>query len=411
MSVSRLSTAGQHAAAIAQMLKQQVQLSRTQTQVATGQRIQSPADDPVAATRILGLERAQSQLAQLGSNAGIAADRLNLGETALADLDTLLQRIRELAVQANNGTLDDTSLHSIATELRSRAQELLGIANRQDTNGEYLFAGYSTGTQPFAGSGSGVAYAGDQGVRQLQISPTQQLADGITGQRLFMDVAEGNGTFVVGTGTHAGTGAIGVQQVQDPAAWVAGNYTVTFSDPDGDGTADTWSVTNDADAAVPPTVVATGSYTSGATIAFNGIQFTLSGQPAVGDSFTVRPAGTESLFRTVDELISSLQSGAATPEKAARLATSVNKALAQLDRGINHVIDLRTEIGARLGVLDSAASLRDDLNEQMTRSVSGLKDLDYAEAISRLNQQMVGLQAAQASYTRIGQLSLFDYLR
>lgn len=411
MTVYRLSTAGQHAAAVAQMLRQQVQLSRTQTQIATGQRIQSPADDPVAATRILGMERARSELAQFGSNAGIAADRLNLGETALADLDTLLQRVRELAVQANNGSLDDTSLRSIATELRARSQELLGIANRQDTNGEYLFAGFSTGTQPFAGSGGGVAYAGDQGVRLLQISPTQKLADSITGQRLFMDITEGNGTFVATTGTQTGTGVIGVQQVQDPAAWVAGNYTVTFSDGDADGVAETWSVTDDADVAVPPAVLATGSYASGGAIAFNGIQFALGGQPAAGDTFMVRPAGTRSLFSTVDDLVGALEQGASSPQEAAQLATRINQSLAQLDGGISHVIDLRTEIGARLGALDSAAGLREELDLQLTTSLSGLKDLDYAEAISRLNQQMVGLQAAQASYTRIGQMSLFDYLR
>ncbi len=411
MTIHRLSTAGQHTQAIEQMLRRQVQLARTQNQVATGQRIQSPADDPVAATRILGLERSQSELAQFGRNAGIAADRLNLGETALADLDTLLQRIRELALQANNGALDDTSLHSLATELRARAQELLGIANRKDSNGEYLFAGYSTGTQPFANGGSGIAYAGDQGVRVLQVSPTQTVADGIPGQRLFMDVSEGNGTFTVGLGAHAGTGVVGVQQVLDATAWVAGNYTVTFSDPDGDGVADIWSVTDDADVAVPPAVLATGSYQNGGAIAFNGIQFTLAGQPAVGDSFTVRPAGAQDLFTTVDGLIAALEQGSATPEKSARLSTSLNQALAQLDNGINHAIDLRTEVGARLGVLDSAAILRDDLDEQLSSSISGLKDLDYAEAISRLNQQMVGLQAAQAAYTRIGQLSLFDYLR
>jgi flagellar hook-associated protein 3 FlgL len=411
MTVYRLSTAGQHAAAIAQMLRQQVQLARTQTQVASGQRIQSPADDPVAATRILGLERAQSELTQLGSNAGIAADRLNLGETALADLGTVLQRVRELAVQAGNGALDDTSLHSIATELRSRAQELLGIANRQDSNGEYLFAGYSTGTRPFADAGAGITYAGDQGVRMLQISPTQKLADGITGQRLFMDVTEGNGTFVASAGVHTGTGAIGVQQVLDAAAWVNGNYTVSFSDPDGDGVAETWSVTDDADTALPPTVLATGSYQDGGAITFNGIQFTLTGAPAVGDTISVRPAATQDLFTTVNDLITALDRGAATPEGAARLAGSLNQALAQLDNGINHAINLRTEIGARLGVLDAAAALREDLGAQLTSSLSGLKDLDYAEAISRLNQQMVGLQAAQASYTRIGQLSLFDYLR
>jgi flagellar hook-associated protein 3 FlgL len=131
----------------------------------------------------------------------------------------------------------------------------------------------------------------------------------------------------------------------------------------------------------------------------------------VGDTFEVRPAATESMFKTLDDLVTALEQGSVDAQSRATLNTNINKALAQLDNGLNHVIDLRTEIGARLGSLDTAASLRDDLGAELTASLSSLKDVDYAEAIGRLNQQMVGLQAAQAAYTRIGQMSLFDYLR
>lgn len=407
----RISTAGQHAAAVAQILRQQAQLAKTQAQVSSGKRIQTPADDPVAATRIIGIERAQAQLDQYGRNAGIASDRLMLGEQSLADLGTLLQRVHELTIKANSGAMDDVSLRSTAAELRARADELQQIANRRDANGEYLFAGFSTGAQPFTGSAGAVAYVGDQGVRQLQISSSQSIADGFHGEQVFMGIPEGNGTFTVSAGTTAGTAVIGVTQVTNVSAWTPGNYTVTLTDPDNDGVADTWEVTDDADTNVPPAVIATGSYVEGGAIAFNGVQFTLSGKPAVNDTFSVRPAGTESLFTTLDDLITSLELGAATAQGRARLGTDVNKALAQLDRGLNHVIDLRTEIGARLSSLDAAASLRDDLGAQMTASLSGLRDLDFAAAISTLNQQMTGLQAAQAAYTRIGQMSLFDWLR
>jgi flagellar hook-associated protein 3 FlgL len=411
MSTYRMSTAGQHAAAVAQILRQQSALSRTQVQVASGLRVQTPADDPVAMTRILATQSAKAQLDQYGRNAGIVSDRLSLGEQSLADLGTLLQRMQELTVQANSGANDNVSLNSIATELKSRAQELLQIANRKDGFGEYLFSGYSTGTQPFSQSAGTVAYAGDQGVRQLQISSTQAIADGIHGQRLFMDIPEGNGTFVVTAGTHTGTGVVGVTQVTNAGAWARGNYTVSFSDPDGDGVANAWQATDDADTNVPPAVIASGTYVEGGAIAFNGAQFTLSGQPAAGDTFRLRPAGTESIFKTVDDLVVALGRGADTAEARAQLGTSVNKAMGQLDLDLNHVIDLRAEVGSRMAALDNAASLRDDLDSEMTGSLSKLRDLDYAAAISTLNQQMVGLQAAQAAYTRIGQMSLFDYLR
>ena len=140
-----------------------------------------------------------------------------------------------LHLQANNGALDRTSLGSIATEIRARSQELQDIANRQDASGVYLFSGFSTQTQPFARDAAGVGYSGDQGVRSLQISSTQRILDGFTGSQVFMDVPEGNGTFVVDVGTHAGTGSVDTGHITNAAEWAAAaaprEYTVRFAAP------------------------------------------------------------------------------------------------------------------------------------------------------------------------------------
>jgi flagellar hook-associated protein 3 FlgL len=404
--INRISTAGTQSVAISEMLRRQTQLAKTQSQVASGQRIQTPADDPVATTRILGIEQLQAQLAQYDKNSDVIAGRLGVGEQALADVGTLLQRVRELALKANSGALDSGSLKSIATELKSRVGELVDVSNRRDTNGEYLFAGYSSQVQPFARGATGVGYAGDQGVRLLQVSATQKLADGLNGESVFMDVPEGNGTFKVTTGVHTGTGTVEPGQVTDLSAWVRGNYTIEFTAPG------TWRVLDGGgnpllDGGGNPV---TGNYIDGGVVAFNGIQVKVTGAPAAGDTFIISPAGSEDLFKTLDSLIAALDRGSDTPGSRALLGSDINKALVQLDQGMNHVIDQRAEIGARLAALDSAEQARDDLDFQLASSHSQLADLDYAEAISRLNQQMAGLQAAQAAYTRIGQLSLFNYL-
>lgn len=411
--ITRISTPAQHAAAITKILERQVALSKTQVQLATGKRIQNPSEDPIAATRILGVERAQAQLAQYASNADMAASRLGSGEQAFTDLGTLLDRVQVLVVQANSGSMDDSSLASIATELRARAADLLQIANRQDGNGEYLFAGYATTIRPFAQGGS---YQGDQGVRQLQVSATQKVADGFNGQQVFLDIPGGNGRFAVATGVRSGTGVVGVNQVVDQGAWSAAAaqaaavpqphaYTIRFTDPDATGAARVWEVLD-----AGGTQVATGAYADGGTIGFDGAQVTLTGAPAAGDTFTIAPAGSESLFRTLDDLVAALGRSADSPVSRAELNTSLNRALTQLARASDHITNLRAQTGARLSTLDTAAALREDLGAQLSETLSGLQDLDYAEAISRMNQQAAGLQAAQAAYTRIGQMSLFDYL-
>jgi flagellar hook-associated protein 3 FlgL len=99
-----------------------------------------------------------------------------------------------------------------------------------------------------------------------------------------------------------------------------------------------------------------------------------------------------------------------TPADQAQFATEMGSALVHLDRALDHVSSIRAEVGARLSVLDQTEDTRLDNEVDLADSISALRDLDYAKAITQLNLQTVGLQAAQSSYARLAQISLFDYL-
>jgi flagellar hook-associated protein 3 FlgL len=402
----RLSTQAYYSRSIAAMLDQQAALSRIQNQVATGKRVNTPADDPIAAVHIAELERSKLEYAQYEKNSSLARNRLNLEESALTDAGTNLQRVRELVLQASNiGTLNDNDRKSIAVELQSRLEQMQDIANRKDGNGEYLFAGFSTLTQPFAGAASGnVVYSGDQGARLLQVGPTQRVQDSHSGFELFMNVPEGNGTFVTYVNdANTGSGAITVGSVADPAAWLPDNYTLTFT------TATDWEIT---DTATPsPNVVASGTYTSGNAIAFNGAQIVITGAPAVGDTFHIDQSRSEDVFRTLDRLVDVLREPANDPTSIAKLASTLERSLQQIDQTSDHFLSVRAQVGSRLSALDTADASREDLNIDIEIALSDLRDLDYAEAMARMHQQLVGLQAAQMSYSQISQLSLFNYLK
>ena len=397
---NRISTAGMHDGVVTRMLARQADLYKTQTQVASGLRVQTPADDPVATTQILAIDQYRSRLVQYGKNADAATSRLEFNEQTFAQVSDTLQRVRELALQANSGTLDTASRSSIVAELRTRLQELEAAANRRDASGEYLFSGMASHTQPFSRSPAGVVlYNGDQGSRQLQLSSGQKVADGFNGQTAFMDIPEGNGTFRVAEGVHAGASSIDTGSVTSPALWVADSYTLQYT------AAGDWQVTG---ASSGP--VATIPYTSGAPITFNGVQVTISGTPAIGDTYSIAPAGNMDLFTGMDQLIAAV--GAATDDPVGRASfnTHIGIALAQIDQSLNQVINLRAETGARLNMIDTQNGVRQELDDSLASTVSDLRDLDYADAVSRMNQQMLGLQAAQQAYTRISQLSLFNYL-
>jgi flagellar hook-associated protein 3 FlgL len=397
--ITRISSAGVHTAAVSAMQRQQSALLKSQMQLASGSRLQTPADDPIAAMRVLSMEQNRASLEQYGRNSDILSSRLAMGEQALADIGSLLQNVRERAIQANSGAMDEGARRSIAAEIRARAQELLDIANRQDGNGEYLFSGFSTQTQPFARGASGVTYLGDQGVRSLQIGANQRVPDGFSGSEIFLRIPEGNGTFTTATGVHNGTGSIDTGQVANAAAWDPDTYTLGFP------TATTWEVRDSLN-----NLVTSGDYTAGQSIAFNGVSVVVRGEPAIGDTFTIEPATTKDVFQALDDLASSLESADTTASGRSLVNTAVAAGLTQFDQALNHVLDMRAVVGVRLGTIDSAQTFREQTDDQLAASIGELRDLDYAEAIARMNQQLTSLQAAQAAYTRIAQLSLFDYL-
>lgn len=396
----RMSTLGSHYSLVNQMLRQQSEMAKTQMQVSTQRRVLTPSDDPIAAGRILSLENQISAYAQFERNANAAQTRLSIEELALADAGKVLRRVRDLTLQANSGALDDLSRAAIATELGERIRELQAIGNRRDASGEFLFAGHSTGTQPLVRTAAGMDYAGDQGVREVQVSPTQSVGTGHNGFDVFMDIAAGNGTFVVDTGAaNTGSGWIAPLAVTDHAAWTGAGYTLRFVDP---GQYEILDASN--------AQVATGSFASGDAIDFSGVRFSITGAPAAGDTFTIAPAGRQDLFTSLDALATTLRVPTGTEQQRAHFNTGITTALGAIDAGLDHLLNVRAEVGARLNVIENVTAARDGLELELQSAASTLRDIDPVEALSRLVMQQSALTAAQKSFAQFSQLSLFDYL-
>src|SRR4029079_2761198 len=100
-----------------------------------------------------------------------------------------------------------------------------------------------------------------------------------------------------------------------------------------------------------------------------------------------------------------------TGTDAATFNTKIGAAISNLDQALNRVVGVRAEVGSRLSAIDTAADTRDSEAVDLQSLISDLRDVDYAKAISQLNQQYAGLQAAQQTYAQFAQLSLFNFLR
>jgi flagellar hook-associated protein 3 FlgL len=388
------------------MLDQQAKLQHAEQQLATGLRILKPSDDPVAAVHAVNLEGNLATIEQYARNAGLAEAELSLQDGVLASVNATLQRLRELTVQAANATNSLQSRQAIATEISARVDELAALGNTRDANGEYIFAGYSVGAVPFVDDGNGsISYAGDQGQRELQVGEGAQVAVRISGDELFLRVPTGNGTLEA-LASESNTGSLVVGRYGLNGSFVADNYTIDFSQ----ATPSDPMMYSVSDGAVPPVVVASGEYQENQQLRFAGVQLSLSGVPADGDSISLTPSGNRSVFDTVSALAEALRQPAPDPVSRAQLQNSVNRALNDLDQGLLHNSDARAGIGARLNIVDSQRNINEDFQLHLQTMLSETRDIDYAEAISRFNFQLTSLQAAQKAYVQLQGLSLFQYL-
>src|SRR3982750_4139507 len=139
-----LSTAAMHRNSINAILDNQFKLAQTQQQITTGKKFQTAAEDPIGATRAAGLDRTLADNEQYGRNSDIIESRLNYEESSLADATSILQSARDLALQGANASLGPSERKALANNVRQQLAAMLDVANRNDNNGEYLFAGTQT---------------------------------------------------------------------------------------------------------------------------------------------------------------------------------------------------------------------------------------------------------------------------
>jgi len=388
---------------IASILSQQAKLDHTQQQLATGRKLLAPADDPVAAVQVLNITEDLALVDQYQRNSNLAQGQLALEDATLDRVGNVIQRVRELVVQANNASQSPDTRNGIATEIAARIDELRSLANTRDANGEYIFAGYQSQTEPFAQQGGAVVYNGDDGQRHLQVGASSQIAVRDSGYAVFERIPSGNGIFEVAADA-GNTGTAVVGESGSDGAFVSDDYSINFSQANP-GDPVTYQVLDSSAA-----VVGSGTYEAGETIEFAGASVRFDGTPADGDSFDVAPSTSQGMFSTLESIVDDLTDSGASASDVAKLNTAMGQALENLDQALGNVLQVRADVGVRQQHVESQLDINESFNLQLEETLSGVQDLDYAEAVSRFNLELTALQAAQQAYVKMQGLSLFNYL-
>jgi flagellar hook-associated protein 3 FlgL len=372
--------------------------TRIQNQLGTGLRVNSPGDDPLGAAQA---EMARSRLARLTQDqrsAQLATSVMSAADTALADGVGTLQSVRETLVAAGNGGYNATDRQALVVQLRAARDRMQELANTRDGAGGYVFAGQGSTGEPLSG-GTTPAWGAAAGVQRL--GEGSQFAATVDGRAAFMAQPQGNGVFITDSAAgNTGAGWVSPGTVGDPTLLTGHDYSISLA---AGGGGLEYTVT---DLTAGTTLAAGVPFVAGGTITLDGQRIKISGTPAAGDSFSVGPAGRQSIFKTLDDAIATLSQ----PYDPAAYAQGLERAQVSLDGALDSLVLMRAGVGAELQRVDNAtaSNTQEDLHLQQRRS--DLVDLDYASAISDLHNNQTAMQAAMQAYATVAKTSLFQLL-
>lgn len=151
----RIGTFQSFASQASRMSDLQGTLDRLQSQIATGQRILEPSDDPLGANRVVDLQRSIDNNQQFIRNMNVITNQLSLADSAVEAMTSQMVRAKELAINAANGTLTPSDRQNISTELGQIIEQMMALANSRDAAGKYLFSGAAVSTTPFVRDATG----------------------------------------------------------------------------------------------------------------------------------------------------------------------------------------------------------------------------------------------------------------
>ena len=284
-------------------------LAKTQEQLSTGKQVNKPSDAPDKASLITRLQSEMTRQASYQGNLNAVNVRLQAEETALRNTSNVMYRFKELAVQAANDTLSTADRNTLSFEMIQLREQILSMANSQDSNGNYLFAGSRVAQEPFGADAKGrVVYQGDQSRMLVPVGDNRQMNLNIPGSDVF------------------------VRLVRD--------------DDKGN---------------------------------------------KIGVGF----------FQALSDMVDAVKNTD---------RPNIQRGIKELDRMQQGISDANAQLGTDMNVVDSQGGVLDEITLRLKTTLSDVQDLDYTEAITKMNKDQLALESAQSTFAKISKLSLFNYI-
>ncbi|MGF1699352.1 flagellar hook-associated protein FlgL [Photobacterium makurazakiensis] len=395
--ISRISSFHNYQNVANDMNRQQVKVAENQQQLASGKRLLTAGDDPVSSIYIQNFDQQNTQIDQSVRSITLARNRLNNEETAITEVENLLDEAKRKSMMMVNGSLsgDDRVAHK--QDMQGLFNSFMNVVNAKDESGNFVFAGNQYSKQPFFRDNNGhVSYVGDSYQRMAKIAPSVEVPVNDAGDKLFMEVPNPHGDYQPDYDLQSGSLLL-LSQARNSNNADQSAYRVEFSTSQAGTSYQLYQNGN---------MVSSAPFDPGTGIQFGTLQIELAGEIKHGDSIDLSRQENVNVFdafrRSIELSESDVSDASATAE--------LHQAAAELSEGFKHINRTRSEIGTRLQTLDRQEDMHQDFKIVMSQARGTLEDLDYATAVIELNENMMALQASQQAFAKTKDLNLFNYI-
>ena len=405
-------------------------IQKLQDKISSGKNIVVASDDPVGSVELSGYKTVKQQIDQYIRNVNSSRTRLSLVDTNLQNLSTIMIRANELLIQASSDVLGRSDREAIALEIDEMKEELMSLANQQDSNGSFIFGGFKTKTEPFQKDIDGkIKYMGDSGITSLSISETMIVETSVDGENLFQKVKMSSGlavsmfTMLENISNSVRTAATAVHATnanthaeleitnRDFGTWAfditghAGTANISV-ELTGDDPADIIKAINNANIGI----TASQSTTNPKKIKLDSSQQGIieiknleipnikTAQKVPTSFFTFTPLDASGNSVGEDQYLYDTD----------QLTTSQ---LNHIQSSQVHIANFRGQVGAKLNLLERQYQNLNERDLAIKQDLSELEDADLAKLVTDLKSQLTGLQASQQAFVKISDLNLFNYLK
>lgn len=409
-------------------------LEDLRTQAATGKKINRPSDDPAAIRPVLSARTQIRATDRFISSMSTSLDRIDNQDTYLDQVENLLVGAKEVTINALNGSLNSQDLNTLADQVGYIKTEMLSVANAQ-VGGQYIFSGFKEDTRPFSKNGDQVVYDGDSNVKRLETAPGEYVETNLSGANLFMGLADDNGDGILESDhlnvfdlltnlERALRGQSG--QVLDT---LGNEVSLDSGAVDGGGT----PILLEYDGQPVNLQPMLNTYGEQVTIAEYNAKFPASaitaydGSPVVDDSqplyfhsdgkiAAVDSAGQPVLSDTAGAAVLdgggnpiSLLDGGGEPMQYTEVPP-LEDFSSTLETAADYNRSVRGRMGNNAQRIETSKNHMEGVQVDLQQILSRYEDADLVEVITQITQTETALEAALKVTSRVGSISILDYL-